>query len=251
MIDSFPIAPTDIPHITTEQMREVDRSMIEDFGISLLQMMENAGRNLAEVVVRTVLGAEPSDKQVLVAAGPGGNGGGALVAARHLHNRGSAITVILVAADESKITEAVRHQLRILRSMDVPVESPTANNFERADCIIDGIFGYSLTGNPREPAASLISKINESSPPVISNDIPSGIDASSGRIYEPVIRANATVTIALPKSGLNSSAACPLVGDLYLGDISVPSKLYQQSLNIEIPAIFAEGSVLRLPNDSG
>ncbi|HIF72923.1 MAG TPA: NAD(P)H-hydrate epimerase [Dehalococcoidia bacterium] len=194
-------------------MREVDRAMIEDFGISLLQMMENAGRNLAQVVAQTTLPGNPAGKRVLVAAGPGGNGGGAIVAARHLHNRGCDVTVLLVTTDESKITDAVRHQLRITRSIGIPVESHSAKDIEIADVIADGIFGYSLSGIPREPAASLITQINESATPVVSNDIPSGIDSTSGEIYEPAIRANATVTIALPKTGLSSPAASPLVGD--------------------------------------
>jgi NAD(P)H-hydrate epimerase len=162
MTGSFPIAPADIPYITTEQMIEVDRAMMEDFGISLLQMMENAGRNLASVVVNTALNGGTAGKRVLVAAGPGGNGGGALVAARNLHNRGCAVTVLLVAADESKITDAVRNQLRIVRSIGLSVDLQWNTNFDDADVIVDGIFGYSLTGNPREPAASVITRINES-----------------------------------------------------------------------------------------
>ena len=207
MTGSFPIAPADIPYITTEQMIEVDRAMMEDFGILLLQMMENAGRNLASVVVNTALNGGTAGKRVLVAAGPGGNGGGALVAARNLHNRGCAVTVLLVAADESKITDAVRNQLRIVRSIGLSVDLQWNTNFDDADVIVDGIFGYSLTGNPREPAASVITRINESITPVVSNDVPSGVDATSGEVYEPAVRADATVTIALPKTGLRNAAA--------------------------------------------
>lgn len=230
-------------------MREVDRAMIDDFNITLLQMMENAGRNLAEVVVRTVFANNPDDKRVVVATGPGGNGGGALVAARHLHNRGCRVEVLL-AADESKLTDAVRHQLGIVRSIGILVENNPDDMQLSADVIIDGLFGYSLSGNPREPAATVIRRMNESVTPVISNDIPSGIDATSGEIYDPAVKATATVTIALPKTGLTGVGSSRLIGDLFLGDISVPAELYARFLGISVPALFAEGPVLEIPNSS-
>lgn len=221
--------------------------MIDDYHITLLQMMEHAGRNLTEVVVRTVLADNPDGKRVIVVAGPGGNGGGALVAARHLHNRGCRVEVLL-AADESNLTDAVRHQLGIIRSFAVPV----ANNLDdlptSADVIVDGLFGYSLRGSPREPSSSLIRRMNESGTPVVSNDIPSGIDASNGEVYDPAVKATATVTIALPKTGLRNPEASRLIGDLYLGDISAPAELYTRFLGITPPTLFAEGPVLKIPN---
>jgi NAD(P)H-hydrate epimerase len=250
MSNAFPKAPAGIPYITTEQMREVDRAMIDDYNITLLQMMENAGRNLAEVAIHTVLADKPDGKRAIIAAGPGGNGGGALVAARHLHNRGCRVEVLL-AADESKLTDAVRHLLGIVRSIGVSIANNPVDLPISGDVIIDGLFGYSLQGNPREPAASVIRQINESETPVISNDIPSGIDATSGEVYDPAVKATATVTIALPKTGLRSSGASRLIGDLYLGDISVPAELYARFLGMSVSALFSEGPVLEIPNSSG
>ena len=211
MNQPFPIGPPGIPYISTEQMREVDRAMIEDFGVTLLQMMENAGRNLADVVIRTMLIGEPRGGRIVVVAGPGGNGGGGLVAARHLHNRGLEVSVVL-AAKHDRVSDAVDHQLNILRNSGVSIESvetgsigEAGGSISRADVIIDAIFGYSLHGAPREPAASAIREINESGVPVISNDIPTGIDSTTGVVSEPAVRATATVTIALPKSGLSAA----------------------------------------------
>lgn len=249
MSDLFPVAPHDVPHVTAAQMREVDRAMIDDFGVTLLQMMENAGRNLAEVVVHIVLGGESRGKRVVVAAGPGGNGGGGLVAARHLHNRGCGVSVIL-GGDEERVTDSVRHQLNILRNSGVSVESAETGEQNKSigetDVIIDALFGYSLSGSPRDPAASLIRAINESGVPVVSNDIPSGVDSTSGAVHEPAIRAIATVTIALPKTGLLATDAGQLAGVLYLGDISVPPQLYERVLGIPVPPIFATGHVVKL-----
>jgi NAD(P)H-hydrate epimerase len=230
-------------------MREVDRAMIEDFGITLLQMMENAGRNLSEVLVRTLLERSPLGKLVVVAAGPGGNGGGALVAARHLHNRGCEVSVVLGSEDESNVTDAVTQQISILRKMDVPV-STDSPDFDTADAIIDGLFGYSLSGAPREPAASIIESINSSAAPVISNDIPTGIDATTGEVNEPAIRATITVTIALPNTAFNNDETRQLCGDIYLGDISVPAELYKRTLGLSIPQLFAAGPIVKLPASS-
>ena len=234
-------------------MREVDRAMIDDFGITLLQMMENAGRNLADVVIHTVLaglGGGPHGKRVVVAAGPGGNSGGGLVAARNLHNRGCEVLVVL-AAQEDRVSDAVRHQLNILRSSGVliePAETGEKNeSIGQADVIIDALFGYSLNGAPREPAASLIRTINESGIPVVSNDIPTGIDATTGTVHHPAIRATATVTIALPKTGLLPADARRMTGVLYLGDISVPPELYLAVLDISVPTIFAASQVVKMP----
>ena len=249
----FPVAPTGIPYVTSAQMREVDRAMIDDFGITLLQMMENAGRNLADVVIHTVLDGEGHRKKVVVAAGPGGNGGGGLVAARHLHNRGCQVSVVLTA-HEKRFSDAVHHQLNILRNSGVVVErveqsetGELSKTVDEADVIIDALFGYSLIGSPREPAASLICVMNESTTPVVSNDIPTGIDATTGTIYEPAVHATATLTIALPKTGLRFSRARQLAGDLYLGDIAVPPELYLVVLDISVPAIFGASHVVKMP----
>ncbi len=83
-----------VPFISTDQMGEVDRAMIEDYGISLVQMMENAGRNLAQLARQRFLDGEPSGRRILVLAGAGGNGGGGLVCARRLHNWGGRSTVV-------------------------------------------------------------------------------------------------------------------------------------------------------------
>ena len=226
--------------------------MIDDFGITLLQMMENAGRNLAEVVVRTVLAGQPGGMRVLVAAGPGGNGGGGLVAARHLHNRGCEVSVVL-AAEEERVTNAVRQQLRSLRASGISVKTVKTGDstdhgaIDDADVIIDALLGYSLDGPPRGSAASLVRTINDSGVPVVANDIPSGIDSTTGIAYDPAIDAAATVTIALPKTGMRSDDARRLVGDLYLGDIAVPPGLYERSLGISVSPIFTEGQVVKIP----
>ncbi|MEL6592859.1 MAG: NAD(P)H-hydrate epimerase, partial [Bacteroidota bacterium] len=138
---------TDYPRITTEQMIEVDRAMIEDYHILLIQMMENAGRNLALLASMRFLTGDPQGKRVVVLAGTGGNGGGAMVAARRLHNWGAQVEVYVSRFAEREIPA---HQLDILQQMGVAVHSGTIPAFgEAADLILDGLIGYSLSGHPR------------------------------------------------------------------------------------------------------
>ena len=171
-------------------------------------------------------------------SGPGGNGGGGLVAARHLANRGVRVRVTL-GADSSRLGEVPKHQLSILERMQVPiVPEPVA-----ADLIVDALIGYSLRGDPRGSAADLIRWANESGTPVCSLDVPSGLDATSGEVGDPCVRATATLTLALPKTGL--AAAPDVVSELYLADISIPPAVYT-ALGIASDPTFARGPLLRL-----
>lgn len=242
----FPaVSKDDIPFLTTEQMIEVDRAMIEDYGIALIQMMENAGRNLADVARRIFLGGAPAGRPVAVLAGPGGNGGGALVCARRLANWGAEVRVHL-ATESARMTEVPGHQLAILRAMGVEVVGADVLG-EAGALIVDGVIGYSLRGDPRGGARTLVDWANRMTAPVLSLDVPSGIDTTTGRVASPAIRATATMTLALPKEGLRASGVRPLVGDLYLADISVPPELYaSERLGLDVGPIFSAGDVVRV-----
>lgn len=152
----FEIFAGEVPYLTTDQMREVDRAMIEDFKIDLVQMMENAGRNLADLARARFLNGDPQSRKVTALAGTGGNGGGSLVCARWLHNRGALVTVF-AARPGHEFTPVPAHQLEILRRMQVDVsQAGGLDSAERPELIIDGVIGYSLQGAPRGAAADLI-----------------------------------------------------------------------------------------------
>jgi NAD(P)H-hydrate epimerase len=141
-------------------MIEVDRAMIEDFRIELIQMMENAGRNLAHLARARFLAGDPRTKRVIALAGSGGNGGGALVAARRLHNWGASVTVGL-AQSGSSMTGVPAHQLDILEQMGVTiVETRSLAGLAPADVVLDGLIGYSLKGAPQGATAELIQWAN-------------------------------------------------------------------------------------------
>jgi NAD(P)H-hydrate epimerase len=243
----LPIYKGPVPYLTTDQMIEVDRAMMEDFNIDLIQMMENAGRCLAHLARMRFLGGDPRGKRVAVLAGTGGNGGGALVCARRLHNYGARVTVLITkpAADFKSVPA---HQLDILRRMKVSVEQANAvRTIDTPGLVVDGVIGYSLKGAPRGAAADLIRWANAQDAPILALDAPSGVDATTGTVFDPAINATATLTLALPKEGLRAPGVDRQVGELYLADISVPPSLYAEpALGLNVGYLFAESDIIRL-----
>ena len=238
--------PETVPRLTRAQMIEVDRAMVEDYGITLVQMMENAGRGLAQLARARFLDGSADARRVRVLAGSGGNGGGALVCARRLANWGARVSVTLVAAPEA-YRGVPRQQLDIVQRLGLPLDlgAPEADS-PAPELIIDGLLGYSLSGAPRGAARQAIEWALSSPAPVLALDLPSGLDADSGEVLAPAIRAAATLTLALPKVGLLAPAAAAHVGELYLADIGVPPRLYAQFLGLEIGPVFAASEILRL-----
>ncbi|MCA1676315.1 MAG: NAD(P)H-hydrate epimerase [Actinobacteria bacterium] len=225
------------PALTAEQMRAVDRAMVDDFHIDLVQMMENAGRSVAELAIDAF-----GPIRVVVLAGSGGNGGGGLVAARHLVNRGVELQVVL-SHDPERLAPVSAHQLDILRRMEVPVLTASAcgdlPGSDEIDLVIDALIGYSLVGNPTGITAELIRWANRQQAPVLSVDTPSGLDVTTGAAADPCISAAVTVTLALPKIGLFGAKQ---VGKLYLADISVPRLLYHR-MGITVGDLFVSDHI--------
>jgi NAD(P)H-hydrate epimerase len=236
-----------VPFLNAAQMAEVDRAMIEDYQIDLPRMMENAGRNLALLAREKFLGGNPSDKGIAVLAGSGGNGGGAMVCARHLHNWGAKIQLFVTRPPE-EMKEVPRQQLLILQKMGIPVmfDSPERPG-GHYNLIVDGLLGYTLTSAPQDLVAEMIRWANSRGISKLSLDLPSGLNPSSGKGFLPVVKATATMALALPKTGLRASSAREFVGKLYLADISVPPELYgQPPLSFRVPPIFTQSEIVEL-----
>lgn len=234
-----------IPALTAAEMREVDRLMIEEFGISLVQMMENAGRGLADLARDLYGQGSARDLKVVVLAGSGGNGGGGMAAARHLVNWGAQVQVVLTKPRE-EIAGVPGRQLAVLEKLPVTLrDGEQVDQLPKADLILDAIIGYSLRGAPYGEPARWIELANQREGPLISLDIPSGLDATRGVVEEPYLRAEATLTLALPKTGLMEPSSRPAVGTLYLADIGVPPSLYR-SLGLEVGPLFDSSAVIKL-----
>ncbi len=240
-------ADRQIPFVSTAQMREVDRAMVEDYGIALVQMMENAGRELANLARSRFLDGAPIGRRVIILCGSGGNGGGGLVCARRLHGWGADV-MVRISSPATRFQGVPRLQLDILENLEVPlVEADDVPQLPDAHLIVDAIIGYSLSGAPRGVAADLIRAANAHDAPVLSLDVPSGVGTSSGTAYDPSIKAAATMTLALPKEGLRAKEAKANVGELYLADIGVPPALYSRSpLELAVGPIFAGEEIVRL-----
>lgn len=225
-------------------MREVDRLMVEEIGISLLQMMETAGGALARQA-RIMLGGELSGRRIIVLAGRGGNGGGGMVATRRLSNWGAEVSVIL-GQSRAALRGVPGHQLAILDRMGLELQDPDGDadsDLRGADLIIDALIGYSLRGSPKEPIGSLIRAANDSGVPILALDLPSGLDGDTGRPADPTIRATRTLTLALPKVGLLQPRARENIGELFVADLSVPSLVYRR-LGLNVGPVFERSDII-------
>ncbi len=225
-----------IPAVTTEQMREIDRIAMEETGPNLFQMMENGGRNLAELAMK-LLGKKWKRAKIVILAGTGGNGGGGICAARHLANRNA--QVFLYITNPQKLNEIVSWQRNIYRHAGgAEVDFAELRKIE-PDLIIDAIIGYSLHGAPEGRAREFIYWANNSTAPILSLDVPSGIDATTGEKSGETIYPKWTMTLALPKTGLSKENS----GVLYLADIGVPPAVYEK-LGLKYVAPFEKDFVI-------
>ena len=208
-----------VPAVTTEQMREVDRIAMEETGPNLYQMMENAGRNLATLALET-LADERCESRILVLAGTGGNGGGGICAARHLANRG--FETALCLAEPFHLSEVAKWQRHVFGATRGKVLSPAELAGEKFDLILDALIGYGLASAPTGAYADLIRWANSTGTRILSLDVPSGLDSTTGATPGAVISAELTMTLALPKTGLVFGKP----GRLFLADIGIPIKTF-------------------------
>ena len=216
-----------------DETREIDRKAIEEYGIPGLILMENAGRNVAEETLKMLV--DPHKAKVVIFCGKGNNGGDGFVIARHLYNRGVNISVYLTTKVSGVLADGgdAGTNLKILLNMNLNVKElqnlqdieGIGKELQGRDIIVDAIFGTGLSGEVREPANSLIKKINETNIPVISVDIPSGLDCDEGMALGTAIKATKTVTFVSPKAGFFKGDGKRFTGELIVSDISVPKEL--------------------------
>lgn len=232
---------TRIPTATAEQMANVDRIMMDELGVDVLQLMEAAGLAVTEAIHRR-LGGDVAGKRVLLLAGTGGNGGDALVAARHLLAQGAEPTVVL-SKPASELPGVPGHQHRIAAAVGVPVRDDAVFRGDY-DLIVDGLLGFSGRGNPRGTVAELIRQANAHPAPVLAVDLPSGLDATTGERGVPCIEAAATIALVLPKRGFTAETGRAVCGEVMVGDIGVPAWVLERA-GIEAPqGLFARETVL-------
>ncbi len=218
--------------VTSAEMRLLDQTAIQDFAIPSLLLMENAGRGVAQILSREFMA-----RKVLIVAGKGNNGGDGFVVARHLANQNYLVQVVLLE-DPQNLKPDPLVNYTILQKMNIPVktirteipEADWAAQCEWANCIVDAIFGVGFHGRVEGVFAQAISAICESQRPVVSVDIPSGLDADTGEIQGVAIKATVTATLALPKRGLFEGNGPEYSGKVEIIDIGIPNFLLKPYL---------------------
>ena len=226
-------------HVTSEQMREIDRRAIHEIGIPGVALMENAGRRVFEEATTMVL---PTDGLVLVLCGKGNNGGDGFVVARHLVNNGYDAEVYLLGKGEEVSGDAAIN-LTVLRHMGTHINELrdeddlqlVAPKLGRAALIVDALLGTGLKGKVTGLYATLISAVAGSEAPVLSVDVPSGLNADTGQPLGVAVRAKRTVTFQYPKLGFKNPSAKGFLGDLVIADIGIPYLCTQGVVEPENP----------------
>jgi NAD(P)H-hydrate epimerase len=211
-----------LPAISSREMRALEANA-EYFGISLLQLMENAGRNVATEIASRF----ESGKTAVIFCGLGGNGGDGFVAARHLLTLGFKVTVVLAGHARDIVHEAAQKNFIILTFLaDVPIleaEDSSAVSKLEADVVIDALLGTGTKGQLKPPIRQLVEHMNSMSGFKVAVDVPTGIDSDTGESLGFAVKADVTVTFHAPKTGLVN--AKKYVGELVVRDIGLPRQM--------------------------
>jgi len=212
--------------VTAKEMQEKDRFTIEKIGVPGVVLMENAGRAVFRVILQEL--ENIIDPLVYVFCGKGNNGGDGFVVARHLWNEGVYVRVFCIAA-ENELAGDAKVNYNILKNMQMPIEFvKNVDDFkglenEPPDLLVDALLGTGVSGPVRGFAKDVIEFINQNiKTRIVAIDVPSGLDASSAEVAGSAIRADVTVTMALPKRCHTLYRAKNYVGELFIADIGIP-----------------------------
>jgi len=216
--------------VTAAEMREIDQKAASDYGLSGIVLMENAGLKVAQAVVERL--GSVKGRTVTIFTGKGNNGGDGLVAARHLFNMGAEVKVLMLSSLDKVVGDA-RTNLEIWQKIGQKVYTITEKDdfnavrlfLVKTDIIVDAVYGTGFKGKVRDYVGRIIESVNASGKPVISVDIPSGLNADNGSVSGPCIAADQTITFGLPKIGLLVEPGASLAGELRVVDISLPGVL--------------------------
>ena len=228
-----------LPVVTAGEMKLLDKKASMDCGIPEDRLMENAGKAIAEEVVRLALeelDKEPGALKVVVCSGKGNNGGDGLVAARYLKEAGADARVFILEPGETGYGDLVAGNLQRAGDAGVKVGRVTgedleglAAEFEKADILLDALLGVSAAGKPAGPVARIIQLMNKSAKPIIAVDIPSGLSPDTGRYSGVSVVARHTLTLGFAKTGLMAPQARKNTGKITVLDIGYPAVLAEEA----------------------
>ncbi len=216
------------PVVSADEMRWCDRTTIEKYGIAGLLLMENAGRGVAEVMQREY--GRLQGKRVYIFCGKGNNGGDGFVIARYLHSMGAMTTVVLLPSShqltgDAKSNYTIVRRLSRVSNSTLRIEEFSERRLTKLsspDLIVDAIFGTGFAGRVEGRYRDAIEWINRQQVPVVSVDIPSGVNGTNGSVESLAVRAHHTVTFGLIKSGLLVGEGQDRSGKVHVVDIGIP-----------------------------
>lgn len=221
-----------LPYLSREQVRSLDGWAVRKLGIDSIVLMENAGKNCADIILEHIKAS--ADKKVLILAGPGNNGGDGYVIARHLLKENIQVDII-VCAEKEKIGGDAEKNLTILENMGIKPHFSNIkdeSNFKiikekAAGCsyILDALLGTGVHGQLRDYYISFVKFLNTIKTPKIAVDIPTGLDCDKGTPLPEAVKADLTVTFAAPKKGFKNPKAKAYTGQIYVADIGFDSRL--------------------------
>ncbi len=216
--------------VTAQKMKEIDRRAIEEYGIPSIVLMENAGRGVSELALAML--KDNGSSRVSIFCGKGNNGGDGFTAARHLINKEIEVSTFLMGREEELSPDA-RTNFRILIKMGAEINEiqneddlkTVKNKISDTSLIIDALLGTGMSGEVKGLYRSVIEFLNQMPQPILSVDVPSGLDADSGKPCGVAIKAKKTATLGLVKSRLITEEGRSYAGEVVLVDIGIPRNL--------------------------
>ena len=208
---------------TAAQMREMDRRTIEEYGVPSIVLMENAALRVVDVIAERY--GPLQGKRIAVVCGKGSNGGDGLAIARHLATRFGAEVAVGLLANPAELTGDAATNYAMVKAFNLHRYSDFPDLYRGIDLIVDALLGTGIKGGVEGKLAETIGAMNASYAPIVSVDVPSGLDADTGNVEGACVKAALTVTFALPKIGLMVYPGAEYVGELIVADIGMPREV--------------------------
>lgn len=221
---------------TSSQIQRIDRIAIQDFKIPSLKLMETAGRKSSRIIIKSL---KPKDR-VAIFCGKGNNGGDGLVVSRHLLKHNIKTSVFLIGKRTDLKPDASANYRRFIQAggkvrevTDLGLLRNVKSALKDCNLIVDAIFGVGLKGKLSKFYISIIDLLNRTQKPIVAIDVPSGLDATTGRKLGNCITAYQTITFSLAKKGFfrNQGPAC--CGKIKVIDIGIPAALLKRVLKFK------------------
>lgn len=221
---------------TSREMLKIEEQAESSFGLDTGLLMERAGQAVADEAMRML----PEHGSVVIVCGKGNNGGDGFVAARLLDGYGYKVTVVSLAGRDDFPLAARNAYDKLPSGVQLVLDLDLATleqNLKECDLVIDAIFGFSLKGAVRGPAVEVIDLVNRSGRPVLSVDLPSGLEADTGEVYSGAVVADVTVTFTAPKVGMLLYPGQDYVGEYVIADIGIPESLVEEYASFHVADI--------------